>query len=41
MKFGSRMDVFLPPDVALKVGVGQTVVARRNRPRQLRRNDAA
>ena len=27
MKFGSRMDVFLPPDTVLTVGVGQTVVA--------------
>ena len=27
MKFGSRMDVFLPPDTAVRVGVGDTVVA--------------
>ena len=27
MKFGSRMDVFLPPDTAIRVGVGDTVVA--------------
>ncbi|MBA2305384.1 MAG: phosphatidylserine decarboxylase [Acidobacteria bacterium] len=27
MKFGSRMDVFLPPDAALSVGVGEHVVA--------------
>ena len=26
MKFGSRMDVFLPPDAVLKVSVGETVV---------------
>jgi phosphatidylserine decarboxylase len=26
MKFGSRMDVFLPPDAVLKVSVGDTVV---------------
>jgi len=26
MKFGSRMDVFLPPSTELKVGVGDTVV---------------
>ena len=25
MKFGSRMDVFMPPDATLKVGVGQMV----------------
>ena len=27
MKFGSRMDVFLPPSAALRIQVGQTVVA--------------
>jgi phosphatidylserine decarboxylase len=27
MKFGSRMDIFLPPDAALKVKVGDKVVA--------------
>jgi phosphatidylserine decarboxylase len=27
MKFGSRMDVFLPPDAALRVAVGDRVVA--------------
>ena len=27
MKFGSRMDVFLPPDAELRVGVGERVVA--------------
>ena len=27
MKFGSRMDVFLPPDAVLQVGVGAHVVA--------------
>ncbi len=27
MKFGSRMDVFLPTDAELLVSVGQTVVA--------------
>ena len=27
MKFGSRMDVFMPPDAELRVTVGQTVVA--------------
>jgi phosphatidylserine decarboxylase len=27
MKFGSRMDVFLPPDAELRVAVGQQVVA--------------
>jgi phosphatidylserine decarboxylase len=27
MKFGSRMDVFLPPDAMLHVGVGERVVA--------------
>jgi phosphatidylserine decarboxylase len=27
MKFGSRMDVFLPPDARLRVEVGQRVVA--------------
>ena len=26
MKFGSRMDVFLPPDAVLKVSVGDNVV---------------
>jgi phosphatidylserine decarboxylase len=27
MKFGSRMDVFLPPDAEIRVGVGERVVA--------------
>lgn len=27
MKFGSRMDVFLPPDAELRIGVGERVVA--------------
>jgi phosphatidylserine decarboxylase len=27
MKFGSRMDVFLPPDTTIRVAVGDTVVA--------------
>jgi phosphatidylserine decarboxylase len=27
MKFGSRMDVFLPADATLRVGVGEHVVA--------------
>jgi phosphatidylserine decarboxylase len=27
MKFGSRMDVFVPPEVALLVHAGQRVVA--------------
>ena len=27
MKFGSRMDLFLPPDAAIRVTVGQSVVA--------------
>ena len=27
MKFGSRMDVFLPPDSTVRVAVGDTVVA--------------
>jgi phosphatidylserine decarboxylase len=27
MKFGSRMDVFLPPDAEIRIGVGEQVVA--------------
>jgi phosphatidylserine decarboxylase len=41
MKFGSRMDVFLPPDVELQVRVGQTVTAGETILASLRRNDAA
>ena len=41
MKFGSRMDVFLPPDVDLQVRVGQTVTAGETILARLRRNDAA
>ena len=41
MKFGSRMDVFLPPDVELQVEVGQTVVAGETILASLRRDDAA
>ena len=41
MKFGSRMDVFLPPGVALKVSVGQTVVGGETVLACLRGNDAA
>jgi phosphatidylserine decarboxylase len=41
MKFGSRMDVFLPPDVELQVRVGQTVTAGETILARLRRNDAA
>ena len=41
MKFGSRMDVFLPPDVDLTVQVGQTVTAGETILATLRRDDAA
>lgn len=41
MKFGSRMDVFLPPAVELQVRVGQTVTAGETILAKLRRNDAA
>jgi phosphatidylserine decarboxylase len=41
MKFGSRMDVFLPPDVELQVRVGQKVTAGETVLTRLRRNDAA
>jgi phosphatidylserine decarboxylase len=41
MKFGSRMDVFLPPDVELQVRVGQTVTAGETILARLWRNDAA
>ena len=41
MKFGSRMDVFLPPDVDLQVRVGQTVTAGETILASLRRDDAA
>ena len=41
MKFGSRMDVFLPPDVELQVSVGETVTAGETILARLRRNDAA
>jgi phosphatidylserine decarboxylase len=41
MKFGSRMDVFLPPAVELQVRVGQTVTAGETILARLRRNDAA
>ena len=41
MKFGSRMDVFLPPDTPLQVAVGQSVVAGETVLATLRRVDAA
>jgi phosphatidylserine decarboxylase len=41
MKFGSRMDVFLPSDVRLQVEVGQMVVAGETILATLRRDDAA
>jgi phosphatidylserine decarboxylase len=41
MKFGSRMDVFLPPHVELKVSVGETVTAGETILANLRSNDAA
>jgi phosphatidylserine decarboxylase len=41
MKFGSRMDVFLPPGTALQVRVGQTVVAGETVLATLRSHDAA
>ena len=41
MKFGSRMDVFLPPDVELQVSVGQTVTGGETILASLRRDDAA
>jgi phosphatidylserine decarboxylase len=41
MKFGSRMDVFLPPDVELQVIVGETVTGGETILARLRRNDAA
>ena len=41
MKFGSRMDVFLPPDVELQVRVGQTVTAGETVLARLWRRDAA
>ena len=41
MKFGSRMDVFLPSDVRLQVEVGQMVVAGETILANLRRDDAA
>ena len=41
MKFGSRMDVFLPPDTPLQVAVGQSVVAGETVLATLRRDDAA
>jgi len=41
MKFGSRMDVFLPLGVELEVRVGQTVTAGETILARLRRNDAA
>ena len=41
MKFGSRMDVFLPPDVELLVRVGETVTAGETVLARLRENDAA
>lgn len=41
MKFGSRMDVFLPREVELQVEVGQPVVAGETILASLRRNDAA
>jgi phosphatidylserine decarboxylase len=41
MKFGSRMDVFLPPDTPLHVAVGQSVVAGETVLATLRRDDAA
>jgi len=41
MKFGSRMDVFLPPDTPLQIAVGQSVVAGETVLAGLRRDDAA
>ena len=41
MKFGSRMDVFLPSDVSLQVEVGQMVVGGETILANLRRDDAA
>jgi phosphatidylserine decarboxylase len=41
MKFGSRMDVFLPPDAELLVRVGQKVTAGETILARLRRGDAA
>ena len=41
MKFGSRMDVFLPAGTALEVRVGQSVVAGETILARLRSNDAA
>jgi phosphatidylserine decarboxylase len=41
MKFGSRMDVFLPPDVELLVRVGETVTAGETVLARLRGSDAA
>ena len=41
MKFGSRMDVFLPADTALRVQVGQSVVAGETILATLRSGDAA
>jgi phosphatidylserine decarboxylase len=41
MKFGSRMDVFLPPDVELEVRVGEAVTAGETILARLRSNDAA
>jgi phosphatidylserine decarboxylase len=41
MKFGSRMDVFLPPNTPLQVAVGQSVVAGETVLATLWRDDAA
>ena len=41
MKFGSRMDVFLPPEVELQVSVGEAVTGGETVLASLRRNDAA
>jgi phosphatidylserine decarboxylase len=41
MKFGSRMDVFLPADTRLQVTVGQSVVAGETILASLRSDDAA
>jgi phosphatidylserine decarboxylase len=41
MKFGSRMDVFLPPDVELQVHTGEVVTGGETVLARLRRNDAA
>jgi phosphatidylserine decarboxylase len=40
MKFGSRMDVFLPTDADLRVAVGQHVVAGETVIATLRAGDA-